>query len=213
MRHGLIRLLPPFLIIVAIVFVHPSRAGETHAPLPDERLGIRTAPLLLLSRADVRDDLKLTPKQAVEAEKAITDLYVRADDLRGKTGIQVIEARKAIDEAQRDWFERHLTAVQQNRLVQIDLQWEGPSSLISRPVLADTLGLSSQQRTSLKEAVAKRNLQRTRKMDAPADEQVLARQALSLLQTAQKEQWRAMLGRPFVPQLAARPDNPATRRK
>ena len=177
--------------------------GPRRVPLPDERLGVRTAPLLLLSRPDVCADLRLNPRQLDEAEEAITDLYIRAAALRGQVGQPAIAGRKAIDEAQRVWFETHLTTEQLNRLVQIDLQWEGPSALLSRPVVADTLSLSTEQRVALKQAVAARDAARARGSAPGAAEQVLARQALSQLTPEQKVRWRAMLGNPFVPRLAS----------
>ena len=39
--------------------------------LPDDRLGVRTAPVLLLSRPDVRADLRLSPGQAEAAEREL----------------------------------------------------------------------------------------------------------------------------------------------
>jgi hypothetical protein len=207
MRHGLTVVASLFLLPLLTVAGTSScaLASDAHPPLPDERLGVRTAPLLLLSRPDVRADLGLTAKQAEEAEKEITALYVRADALRGKTGVQALEQRKVIDEAQRVWFEINLTAEQRKRLLQIDLQWEGPSSLVSRPVVADTLGLSPEQRTTLKVAVAKRDQARLQRTYKPADEQTLTRHALVVLTPSQKDLWRAMLGTPFVfvPQIAA----------
>jgi hypothetical protein len=168
--------------------------------LPDERLGVATAPLLLLSRPDVRQDLGLSREQAAEADRAITDLYVRALSLRGQSGPQVLEGRRAILDAERTWFEAHLSPEQRKRLIQVDLQWEGPSSLVSRPVVGDTLGLTADQRATLARAVAARDAARARRVYSPADEQALAHQALSVLTPPQRERWRAMLGRPFVPQ-------------
>jgi hypothetical protein len=179
-----------------------SLAGDDHAPLPDDRLFRRTVPLLLLSRPDVRADLGMNPTQADEAEKAITDLYVRAYSLKGKTGERAEAGRKAINDAQRAWFEANLTAEQRARLVQIDLQWEGPSCLISRPVVADSVGLSTDQRETLSQAVVRRNKARESRNYSLADEQALAKQALALLTSDQKERFRAMLGRVFVPQFA-----------
>ncbi len=76
MRLGASRLLPALLLVATLVPA-PSPAGELTS-LPDERLGIRTAPLLLLSRPDVRADLALDPSQTTAALKAISDLHAKA---------------------------------------------------------------------------------------------------------------------------------------
>lgn len=181
-------------------------------PLPDERLGVRTAPLLLLSRPDVCADLDLNPNQRDDAEAAITDLYVRAAALRGKAGEPAVAGRKQIDEAQRAWFEGHLTPDQLIRLVQIDLQWEGPSALLSRPIVADTLRLSAEQRAALTQAVAGRDAARARGTPPGAADRALAAQALAQLTPEQKARWRVMLGNPFVPRLASGRREAATAR-
>ena len=188
----------------------PATTSE-HAALPDERLGIRTAPLLLLSRPDVRADLGLSPEQGDKAESAIADLYVRAASIRGKKGSQAVAARRAIDEAQAVWFKGNLTAAQLVRLTQIDLQWEGPTALISRPVVADSLALTTDQRAALAKAVDERNAARALPRSSRADEEKLAKTALSLLDPTQKERWRSMLGNPFTPQLASTLAPPAAR--
>lgn len=207
MRHGLTGL--AFALFVFLTLGPPSTtaagpgAGPDPAPFPDARLGIRTAPILLLSRPDVRTDLGLSPKLSEEAERALSDLYVRAAALRGKRGVQAVAWRRTVDEAQRTWFETNLTPDQRRRLAQIDLQWEGPSSLVSRAVVTDTLGLTPGQHAALVQAVATRDAARARRTYTQADEQTLARQSLAVLSAAQRERWRAMLGRPFAPRLAA----------
>jgi hypothetical protein len=213
MRHGKTLASTALAFLAVLTMMPATRSAIAGAPLPDERLGIRTAPLLLLSRPDVRADLGLSARQAEDAEKAITELYLRALALRGKSGEQVVRGRQAIDEATRVWFETHLTPEQRNRLVQVDLQWEGPSSLVSRPVVADTLGLTPEQRASLKQAVAQSHAARAGGTPVTTVERELARQALALLTPAQKERWRIMLGRPVAFQLAAtQPDASRTTR-
>lgn len=201
MRHGLTRTGFQFWLILATAAVARGQFDEP-SPLPDDRLGIRTAPLLLLSRADVRSDLGLSPEQAQRAEKAVTDMYVRAAAVKGKTGPQAIAARKAIDDAQRGWFAANLSEKQRNRLVQLDMQWEGPSALVSRAIVANALGLAPHQTSALEEAVAKRDDARARGNYTPENEKALSRQARSILTSQQWETWLAMLGRPFEPQIA-----------
>ncbi len=64
--------------------------------LPDESRGSRVAPLLLLSRPEVREDLQLGADQAAEASKAIDDLHQKAVSLKGMTGEEAIARRKAV---------------------------------------------------------------------------------------------------------------------
>ena len=209
MRHGstraglTARLIAPALFLMFAGPTSEGRAQAQQAPLPDDRLGIRTAPLLLLSRPDVRADLALTPQQSESAERAITDLYVRAAGVRGKTGAEALAARKSVDDAQRTWIETSLTPDQRTRLLQVDLQWEGPSALVSRPVVADTLTLTEEQRQAIVQAVTLRNAARASGKIPKADDSTLAKTALSLLQPDQRARWHAMLGHPFTPRLAA----------
>jgi hypothetical protein len=212
MRHGMTLLAPAFVLLLGgfpvEVVAHRAGAGAIPAqappqrqatipPLPDERLGVRTAPLLLLSRVDVRSDLALDDQQTADAMRAIADLHARAAALRGRPNSEVIEARKVVDEAQQAWIAANLTIAQRDRLVQIDLQWEGPSAVVSRPVVADTLALSAEQRAAIKKAIAEKR-----------DEKTLTLAVLALLSPVQRERWKAMLGRAFKPQFASRAAGP-----
>jgi len=171
-------------------------AEELECPL--SRLGVRTAPLLLLTRADVRADVGLTPEQSEAAERTLKQLQAKAAELRGKSGREVVSARRAIDEAQERWVETELKPEQRARLTQIDLQWEGPMALITRPMLADTLGLSSEQRTALANALTE---QKSHKGETErADARALAQKALAVLTPEQRSRWKALLGRAYVPQ-------------
>jgi hypothetical protein len=205
MGHGVTPFLAALLIGTAACVGAAPGAEE---PLPDHRLGLRTAPLLLLSRPDVRADLGLVPKQAADAERMITDLFVKAVALRGKNGPDVVAARREIDVTMQTWLETHLSEAQFQRLSEVDLQWEGPSALISRPVVADHLGLTTEQRNALGLAVDERNRRRARHGLQTGVEVQLARNALAVLSPAQRNRWKAMLGRPFVPQLAGAQANP-----
>jgi hypothetical protein len=201
MRDGPRRALAA-LMLLGVAAVPGSSLGDD-APLPDSRLGIRTVPLLLLSRPDVRADLGLNPTQTAEARRAISELHAKAAALRGKTGAEAIAARRAIDEEQRRRLEALLSPEQQDRLVQIDLQWEGPSALISRKIVAESLNLDDRQRATLAQAVSDRDRRRAQAPDRGGDERQLAEQALAILTEPQRARWRAMLGRPLViPQVA-----------
>src|SRR5258707_429902 len=116
MRQGATRLLSA-LLLVTIIGPSPARGGEVS--LPDERLGVRTVPLLLVSRPDVRADLGLDQAQTDAARLAIDDLHRRAGALRGLPDDKVIAARRAIDEAEQRWIATHLSPKQTARLVQI----------------------------------------------------------------------------------------------
>jgi hypothetical protein len=188
-------------ILLGILIVPPAASGD-EPEYPTSRLGIRTAPLLLLSRPDVRADLELSAEQGASAERQMAKLYVRAAEIKGKTGAEVLAVRRQIDEAQQRWIEAKLTEDQQKRLLQIDLQWEGPSVLVTRPLVAESLKLSKAQRTTLAKAVEERNRMRAQGRNRPADERTLAELCLSTLTAEQKAQWKEMLGRPFVPQVA-----------
>ena len=159
MRDGARRALAALLMLLSVAAIPGSSLGDD-APLPDSRLGIRTVPLLLLSRPDVRADLGLNPAQTAEARRAISELHAKAAALRGKTGAEAIAARRAIDEEQRRRLEAMLSPQQQDRLIQIDLQWEGPSALISRKMVAESLNLDDRQRATLAQAVSDRDRRR-----------------------------------------------------
>jgi hypothetical protein len=185
------------LVVGAVQGVLRAQEGQ----YPASRLGVRTAPLLLLSRPDVRAEVGLTAEQATSAARTLDELHARAEALRGKTGPDVLAARRAIDETQQHWLETQLKPEQRTRLIQIDLQWEGPAALVMRPGVADTLGLSVEQRSRLAKAVADH---KKRSPEAQqADARALAQQALTMLTPEQRDQWKNLLGRPFVPQQAS----------
>lgn len=200
MRQGMTAVASALLLCLALA-PQPARGDE--GPLPDSRLGIRTAPLLLLSRGDVQADLQLSRTQIDAAEAAIKDLYVKAAALRGVAGDQALAGRRAIDAQQREWIETQLSEPQRTRIVQIDLQWEGPTALVSRPAVAEMLELSVEQVGALRKVVAEA-AQRRAQQGAKAGEVdgELARQTLATLTDTQRQRWKAMLGRPFQPQLS-----------
>jgi hypothetical protein len=171
-------------------------------------------PLLLLSRSDVRADLKLSAEQANQADREISELYHQAEALKDKADApQIIAARAAIDARGRQWIETQLSVAQRARLTQIVLQWEGPEALVKRPVVADLLNLSDAQRQALAQAVARRDTLRAQGKRRIEDERVLAEQSLSVLTVTQREKWQAMLGPVFHVQdppaaTASAPSNP-----
>jgi len=162
---------------------------------------------LLLSRADVRADLGLDAKQTAEAEHVMTVLHAKAAALRGKEGGDVVAARKRIDNEEQLWLKSHLTEPQYGRLHQIDLQWEGPSALISRPVIATRLRLTRPQVEALRNAVGRRNRERDPAKHDHMVEANFERMAMTILNEPQQEQWKHLIGEPFKLRLAEGPAN------
>src|SRR5262249_18534885 len=74
----------------------PATSDAAPPTWPDGRLGIRTAPLLLLSRQDVRADVGLDAAQGAEAERALEELYTQAVALKGKSGPEALARKRSI---------------------------------------------------------------------------------------------------------------------
>ena len=193
MRHGSTL----SLMIVAAISSLTWAGDVPDAQLPDSRLGRPVQPLLLLSRTDVRTELNMSAEQASSAERAIRSFYVQAATLRGKPNTQdTVNARRAVDEAAVGWIETQLATEQRTRLTQIQLQWEGPAALAKRPVVAETLSLSPEQKATLARAIKTRDEARDRG-DADA-EYNLGQEVLRSLSKTQGESWRQMMGKPFT---------------
>jgi hypothetical protein len=199
MRHGATPILAALLIGVAM---SPRACRADPQPLPDSRLGIPTAPLLLLSRPDVRADIGLDPKQAEAAERAITELYARASSVKQMKGKQASVARREVNDAMLRWLQTWLTDAQRSRLEQVELQWEGPSVVVRREAVARALDLSQTQRETLRRLVDEHQRRRDQGPYQWSAEHELAQRVLSHLTEPQRRRWKAMLGRPFTPQLA-----------
>jgi len=192
------------LLSMALSVPASGRAPSREEMVPDSRLGTRVAPLLLLGRPDVRADIGLSPEQEDRVRDTIAEIYARAVASRGKAGREAIDARRQIDEAQERSLDTLLDETQRARLDQIDLQWEGPAALVSRRGLAEHLEITETQRAALEQAIARRGERRVSGPPHEADRQ-LARDALGVLNSPQRERWRAMLGRPFKPEVTQTP--------
>jgi hypothetical protein len=195
MRHGKtpVRKLLGLLAILAVVSV--ARGQESHYYLPDDSLGRRTAPLLLLTRPDVQADLKLSPAQIKAAEKAVNALYTRAEALRGQPNSrEVIRLRAKLDAEQTQWLNTSLELPQAARLVQLDLQWEGPAALV-RPIIAESLRITPAQRQALTHLIVQNRM-------APLSPP-LGMRALGILTVEQQDAWKMMLGEPLQIQRTA----------
>jgi hypothetical protein len=187
-----------FLLLCEAFGLLPALGLASPPQLSDDRLGVRTAPLLLLSRPDVRAELRLDAAQSAEADKALAELYEQALALKGHRGPDADNRKRAIDLAGEQWLESKLSETQRKRFSQIELQWEGPSALIHRPMISEALGLSAEQRARLSEAIAVRDRQRDVGADLWECERRLFEQARALLTSEQRQRWRAMLGPPFA---------------
>jgi hypothetical protein len=195
MRAGR-RLVVP-LALLGCLLVPGSKATAFGAEPLDDRLGVRTPLVFLLIRSDIQKDLSLEPTQIAEANRFAAELYRRALLLKGKAGPGVVAARRAIDEAGNDWLSKHLTPEQRERLGQIDLQWEGVSALLSRPVVIDFLGMTDEQRDQVSRVFSDRIKARGGQGPWTYEEHLeITRKAIAVLTDKQKHLWAKVLGRP-----------------
>lgn len=165
--------------------------------LPDDRIGVRTAPLLLLSRDDVASDLNLSAAQRSKAWEMIADLGRRAAELKGRNDKDTLVLRRQIDQAQLEWLARELTPEQNARLVQIDLQWEGPSALVSRPHVASALHLTETQKEKIGGVLASSPGGAGETADLGRREATIRRIFRELDET-QQQTWRSLVGPDFL---------------
>jgi hypothetical protein len=191
MRRGIASTLA--LTAALALFTPRARAGEG---LPDARLGIRATPMLLLTRSDVQADLRLSPEQVADAERTIDDLRDKAKALKGRNDNEAVALRGEIDTASRLWIERKLTPAQRDRLIQLDLQWEGPAAVITRPIVAENIALTDSQRQALAKAVAEHHSRRGNGPAVEADEAKLARVVYESLTEGQSKRWLTLIGPP-----------------
>ncbi|WZP00090.1 hypothetical protein EP7_001707 [Isosphaeraceae bacterium EP7] len=184
-------------LLLALCSSVATTAAADDWVLPDDRLGVATAPILFLSRPDVQEELRLDPNQVEDAKRKIVELYRAATTLKGKTGGELLAGRRSIDGEQKRWLTGHLSREQLARLAQIEIQWEGPSTVIRRPILADSLKLKPEQRQTLEKAVADREAKVRDGAPPRQADHDLAEVVLGTLDVEQKSIWRSMLGTPF----------------
>ncbi|WP_435021692.1 hypothetical protein TA3x_002509 [Tundrisphaera sp. TA3] len=194
MRLGMTPALIPFAL--GVVLLGSASAGPWS--LPDAAQGMRLNPLFLLSRPDIRDDLKIGPEQAAAIDREVVEVYRQAAALIGRTDPGVVAARRAVDERAARWIEEHLSTDQRVRLSQLELWWEGLAALTYRPAVADALSLSPEQQAALAKAVAARNAARARGGDPAVEQQKLTRAAMAVLSEGQRNRWVGLLGPPFL---------------
>ena len=172
--------------------------------LPDDRMGVRTAPILLLSRDDVARDIGLTSDQRQKTWEKIADLGRRAADLKGRNDKEVNVLRRSIDQSQLDWLRTELKPVQLARLTQIDLQWEGPSAILSRPQVAEALHLTADQKSKI-QAIFKDEPTQAANMPPSLAKVDLTKRVFRELDETQQQSWRALTGPEFgaIPRTAS----------
>ncbi|HLH27406.1 MAG TPA: hypothetical protein VKW77_00745 [Acidimicrobiales bacterium] len=194
MRHGS-TIVPAGLILVAALL----GAGGSEAPpadgvsVLDERFGLPVAPIYLLLRPDVQLDLRLNQRQITGARELVAQLVERLLALKNKTGQASLSERRRIDEAMAAWLRRELSEVQEERLTQISLQWEGASAL-RRPSVAEYLALGEAQRLRIDHLLTVRDRRRAAGGLAPGEFDRSSREALAVLTPPQRERWEGLLG-------------------
>jgi hypothetical protein len=211
MRHG--RILAHALLTVGVLLAAEQTRAATAAEPLDDRLGIRTVPIMLLLRSDVQVDLKLDAQQIALCHRAARVFYQRALAIRGRTGPGVVGERRAIDEQWNDWLQKQLTEAQLSRLDQLDLQWEGASAMLSRPKLLDALRLTQEQKETVSKLVSDARARRTNAPPTYDDHVDLTRRAIAVLNDSQKKLWIDLLGPACPFSVASRVTAPATPRK
>jgi hypothetical protein len=208
MRHGW--KIARSLIIMGVVLCGLTRHALGGEPT-DDRLGMRTVPILLLSRSDVQKDLNLGPKQSIECKQAALKFYDRAFRLKGRKDPGAQAARKAIDFETSAWLDKFLTPAQLERLDQIDLQWEGASAMLSRPFLDDSLNLTPQQKQQVAQCVEAGKAQRDREGWSYENHVNQTRMAISFLDDRQRSLWIGLIGRPCPFQVTVEPQTAQSR--
>ena len=192
---------------VAATILASSRAALCTEPL-DDRLGVPTVPIFLLLRSDIQKDLGLKPGQIAEVNRAASVFHTKALSLKGKKGPGLLAARKEIDAEERSWMDTHLNPKQRERLAQVDLQWEGASALVNRPIVAEFLGINSEKQTEVARVVSEGAALRARAGSLTYEEHIeVTRKAIALLSEKQRQQWAHVLGPPcrFAIAKATRP--------
>jgi hypothetical protein len=177
----------------------------------DDRLGIRTAPIFLLTRSDIQADLKIDPKLAAACRHVAASLRHKASALKGLKIPAMVAARRAVDEEMSQWLITNLKPEQLDRLDQIDLQWEGPEAMLTRPFYDESLGLARDQREKLTSYLAEAKAHRAQGTWTYEDHHELTRKAFTVLSEQQRHLWVRILGEPCIFKIGANAATPPAR--
>jgi DNA-binding TFAR19-related protein (PDSD5 family) len=201
MRHGwAVFPILIFLVLGLCGFTRPARGSE---PL-DDRLGVRTAPIFLLTRPDIQADLKLDSRQIALCRRAALALQRQASLLRGRKDPGANAARLQVDDEMTRWLSKALTPDQLARLDQIDMQWEGAAAMLSRPFLAESLNLTPQQETNIRGCISNGRARRAQGPWTYEDHIDQTRKASATLDARQGRLWAHVLGDPCLFNIAAK---------
>jgi hypothetical protein len=187
---------PTALVLMVFVAGAGPESKPVEVTVPDDRFGCRTAPILLLTRPDVQGELRLDSRQVAAAKAEIARLLSRASSLRGKESEAVKAERRRIDREMDRWLTDSLSETQRERLLQVNLQWEGPAAL-TREHVASNLKLTVEQRRAIHDLLVQ--LETTRKARGSLTLGEIGRctaQAQALLSPTQWEHWNGLLGPP-----------------
>jgi hypothetical protein len=208
MRHGWT--VVPALVILGFGLFDLTGLAHGAEPL-DDRLGIRTAPIFLLTRSDIQSELKIDPKLAAACGHVAAGLRLRASSLKGVKVPTIVAARRAIDEEMSQWLVKNLSPAQLDRLDQIELQWEGPSAMLTRPFLDESLNLTREQREKLTSCLAEGKAHRAQGKWTFEDHRELTRKSLTILSENQRHLWVRILGEPCLFNIGVNEGTPAAR--
>jgi hypothetical protein len=208
MRHGWTAV--PALVVVGVGLLHCTGLARGDEPL-DDRLGIRTAPIFLLTRSDIQSDLKIDPKLAAACRHVATGIRHKASALKGAKFPAIVAARRSIDEEMSQWLITNLSPQQLERLEQVELQWEGPAAMLTHPFYAESLSLTREQRERLTGFLTEARAYRAQGRWTYDDHHELTRKALIVLSEQQRHLWVQILGEPCQFKIGVKVTVPAPR--
>ena len=161
----------------------------------------------LIFRDQVQEELNLSGEQKQKLSQPLLTSYREAMEVLDKLeGLKPEEQQKELQKSREKLaklLKETLTADQQQRMQQLELQREGAFRIINQPQLAEQLKITEEQRQGFAKVV-----QELQRMIAPLAKEggiekidKLTREYSakleSLLTDAQKKQWQEMLGKPF----------------
>ena len=135
----------------------------------------------------------------------------RTSALKGIKLPAMVAARRAVDEEMSQWLITNLSPEQLDRLDQIDLQWEGPAAMITRPFYEESLSLTREQREKLTSCLTEARARRAQGTWTYEDHHELTRKALAVLSEKQRHLWVRILGEPCAFKIGVSMPTPAAR--